>query len=543
MNPAQEQLFKEDDPIRYGEKRYRSNLILPRYMQQKTIDYRLEDDQYKKAYEIILKWIDLEESGKLEKMKETALQGDFFNDIFGHALGYSVFSDNKDRWNLEPAFNVNGGTADGALGFFDKDEKRPQAVIELKGPTVNLDRHRFAGRTPVRQCWDYLYMLPGCPWGIVSNYVSIRLYHRDFTPHAYLLFVLNELKDKDKFRQFYFIFEKSGLLSIRDKKPRAQELLDLTSERQREVGDDLYNSYSNNRINLIQHLTKPPHNKDLEKAIYIAQKLIDRIIFIAFCEDRELLPESSISRAYEKTPPFSQATNPKWQNFLNLFKSIDKGNRKFDISPYNGGLFREDDEVDNLQLNDNWTDFFNNVSRYDFRDEVSVEVLGHLFEKSINDIERIRKGGLLDENIESDKPRMLKSAERKRHGIYYTPPEFTSFIVRKTVGEIIDSRFRGIEKKQKIKLDTAGDKPNKGAAKFWHACLDELKQIKIVDPACGSGAFLIAAYDLLEEKYKEVIDSIGFHEDKLPDKLIDQIPDFILSYNPVSYTHLRAHET
>jgi len=66
------------------------------------------------------------------------------------------------------------------------------------------------------------------------------------------------------------------------------------------------------------------------------------------------------------------------------------------IPPYNGGLFRKDDEVDNLSLDDEWTNFFKNIGDYDFQYEVNVDVLGHLFEKSINDIERIRLGGLFE---------------------------------------------------------------------------------------------------------------------------------------------------
>ncbi len=69
-----------------------------------------------------------------------------------------------------------------------------------------------------------------------------------------------------------------------------------------------------------------PHNKSLDNAIRIAQKLIDRIIFVAFCEDRKLLPENAIRDAWEKVAPFDRVTNPKWQNFLALFDSIDKGN-------------------------------------------------------------------------------------------------------------------------------------------------------------------------------------------------------------------------
>ena len=59
-------------------------------------------------------------------------------------------------------------------------------MIELKGAAANLDRDKFNGRTPVQQCWDYLNALPNCPWGIVSNFVTTRLYHRDKTPLAFL---------------------------------------------------------------------------------------------------------------------------------------------------------------------------------------------------------------------------------------------------------------------------------------------------------------------------------------------------------------------
>jgi len=93
------------------------------------------------------------------------------------------------------------------------------------------------------------------------------------------------------------------------------------------------------RIRLIQHLTGQPHNKSLDQAIPIAQKLIDRIIFVAFCEDRGLLPDKSIFKAWDQLPPFSRVTNPRWQNFLDLFHSIDEGDPNREIPAYNGGLF------------------------------------------------------------------------------------------------------------------------------------------------------------------------------------------------------------
>jgi hypothetical protein len=59
---------------------------------------------------------------------------------------------------------------------------------------------------------------------------------------------------------------------------------------------------------------------------------------------------------------------------------------------------------------------------------LNVDVLGHLFEKSINDIEKVRLGGLFETAVAAAiSPKMTKSPERKKGGIYYTPPEFTRF--------------------------------------------------------------------------------------------------------------------
>ena len=84
----------------------------------------------------------------------------------------------------------------------------------------------------------------------------------------------------------------------------------------------------------------PAHSKSLDEAIRIAQKLVDRIVFVAFCEDRDLLPEKSIARAWDEVPPFSRVTNPRWQNFLNLFRSVDEGNEAHGINGYDGTLLQ-----------------------------------------------------------------------------------------------------------------------------------------------------------------------------------------------------------
>ena len=146
--------------------------------------------------------------------------------------------------------------------------------------------------------------------------------------------------------------------------------------------------YSENRLRLIHHLHLD-HKKGLDQAIFIAQRILDRIIFIAFCEDRDLLPPKCIDRAYQTLPPFSKVTNPRWATSSISSRRLTTGRR---LPPgydrgYNGGLFAKNTDVDDLQLEDEWTNFFRTISTYDFRDEVNVVVLGHIFEKSVAELE------------------------------------------------------------------------------------------------------------------------------------------------------------
>ncbi len=481
----------------------RRSLFIPRLLREEAENKYHQGTEQDKAYTIIEHWADLESQGHLAR-KETSLDAEFLHEIFGDALGYRTVTNSPSDYNLDRAFTIPGtGLVDGALGHFSSNRSvTPIAVIELKSADVNLDRDKSNGRTPVQQCWDYLNALPNCPWGIVSNFVNTRLYHRDKTPHAYEEFTLQGMRDLRRFREFYCLFHRRGLLDESlGKPPRAQILLTLTDQRQREVGDELYRDYNAERHNLIAHLHED-RSFDLDLAIRITQKILDRIIFIAFCEDRELLPSDAIEKAFNDVPPYARVTNPKWQNFLNLFRAVDEGHAKIGLEHgYNGGLFRHDPDVDDLQLDDDWTNFFRQISAYDFRDEVNVDVLGHIFERSITELEKMRVGGLFANNGSSTQPQsaMKKSAERKRFGVFYTPPDFTNFIVQQTVGSVIQERLDDIalnhkgNPKSKAPLERSSD--------HIRECINAIKDINICDPACGSGAFLIAAYDLLEDHY------------------------------------------
>lgn len=562
-------LFEHHERVTTRRIRRQRALFIPKYVRAEGLNQQLAGPAQDRAFEILCRWADLESQGKLHAARETSIDTQFLDQVFGDALGYSVKTKSPNNWQLEQQYPVKDvGKADGALGDFPH-AKCPTVIIELKDARTDLDRDRSNGRTPVQQCWDYLNALPDCHWGIVSNFSLIRLYHKSRGTLNYEEFSLDELRDRDRFNEFFAIFEQGGLLtSTLGQPPRASILLERTKTRQKDVGDELYKKYQFQRLALIEHLMKE-ESKDLDEAIRIAQKILDRIIFIAFCEDRGLLPEESLKDTNRDVRRYSRARNPAWESFLDLFTAIDKGAKgKKEITAYNGGLFADDPAINALDMEgDEWTTGFAGFGDYDFSEEVNVDVLGHLFERSITELEKLRVGGLfaLKANIagangngsngahakkakptrgrkakssppppdDSPLSRMPKSAQRKRFGIYYTPPAFTSLIVERTVDAIVDERFAALAKQHGVDPQARKDQNPKKLLGYWLACLEELKTITVCDPACGSGAFLIRAYDALDAQYKAVAHGIGGsgHDPEAVKALEDSIPDLILRHN------------
>ncbi len=524
-----DKLFDDDNPLALRQKNTEP-LILPRLLDKAGQDEQLEEAA-KAAHPILLRWADLESSGQLaQDTHETQLQGPFCEDIFGKILGYAPVNNPTPDGvhHLEQEFHVPGtGSADAALGHFRQgQDKTPLAVVELKGANVHLDRARSNGRNAVAQCWDYLYALPAdCRWGIVSNFVSFRLYDRTATPARYEHFTLQQLRRFDEFRKFYALFHRKGLIEkTAGQDPRILSLIKQTNDRQREVGDELYAYYSQQRTQLIAHLMAD-HGQPLDMAIEMAQRLFDRIIFIAFCEDRQLLPDNTLRTAHDEVPGFSAVTNPRWQNYKALFRFVDAGSPNHGIPQYNGGLFATH-PVDDLDLDDGpFTTCFRTIGEYDFGQEVNLDVLGHLFERSITEIEKLKETGLFGGDTQKARQyaEMPQSAKRKQLGTYYTPAVLTERIVRYTVDELIDERF--------AKLAEDLNDPDHATPGFWQGCFDILRNLKIVDPACGSGAFLFQAYQAMALRYGEVIDQLIALSIEGAQDLHAQVPTFILNDN------------
>ncbi|MGH6793813.1 MAG: Eco57I restriction-modification methylase domain-containing protein, partial [Methylocella sp.] len=220
-------------------------------------------------------------------------------------------------------------------------------------------------------------------------------------------------------------------------------------------------------------------------------------------------PEKLIHKAWDQKSPFRP--NGAWENFVGLFEAVDKGKPELDIPAYNGGLFAKNAVIDALGLSNFVCENFAKVADYDFSSDVPVSVLGHVFEQSVSDIEKMRA------QAQGQEP--PKTTKRKREGVVYTPGFVTRFIVEETVGKTLNERFGAVLDAHGVVEANSQNGPvyswtPETELAVWRDYRQELRSLTIIDPACGSGAFLIAAFDYLEGEYKRVAERLKALGDK-----------------------------
>ncbi|CAH2574748.1 Modification methylase BstVI [Planktothrix rubescens] len=499
-------------------------------------------DDLLKRHEILQSWIETLKMGTLEEVKETSLQGDFLKDIFQDILGYrSVISGEGKAWEIhaEQTISDGGGFADGALGLFTAIEGKGGKVklqgkiiapIELKSAKNDLDRPAPGRKlSAVEQGWQYANYTENCRWVIVSNYRELRLYQLSKTPAYFERFLLTELEAIANFKKLYYLLCRTNFLP---KTGQQQSVIDRlladSDTAQQEITEQLYQDYHNVRINLVNHFrfTGPKNlpNRD-NVLIEKAQKTLDRILFLAFCQDRGLLPKNTLNNAHDHKDPY----NPRfiWDNYKSVFSWVDKGNEDPPIPGYNGGLFEHDPLLDEqLTVTDPLCTQLKNLTKYDFETEVSVDILGHIFEQSITDLEALKA----KTQTQEFNP---KSGKRKTQGIFYTPAFITQYIVRVALGGYLKQKEDELRDRFQLNITTKTNKKQQKQAEiqFWQTYRDQvLKQTKICDPACGSGAFLIAAFDYLFQDYQRVNQALSSLL-TTPETELERLDTMILTQN------------
>jgi len=457
-----------------------------------TIAFQPTPEQFQAART----WAERARDPAFSREKEVALQGLFKSEIVERVLGYRPFTSGT-AFTVVAEHPAGAGSVDLALGNFDAKSRRVLAPFELKGPkTRDLDAI-MPGRakSPVQQAWDYAIDLPGSKWVLVSNLVEVRLYAFGHGRSTYERFDLARLDEPEELKRLWFLLGADNLLS-----GSTTALLDRSARADRVITDQLYADYKKLRARLIEAMNQNHSALSPITAIEHAQTILDRVLFIAFAEDTGLLPAETIRNALAQQNPF--VATSLWDIFQGLFRAIDQGNAKAGIPAYNGGLFAPHPELDALILSDDLCREFEALASYDFESDVSVEVLGHIFEQSITDIEAMQAKARGEEPPAATK--------KKREGVVYTPAFVTRFIVEETIGRTLAERFAAVlprYARNEGSLASGEDivwRSAKGEREFWESYQSELRSLTVIDPACGSGAFLIAAFDFLAAEYRRV---------------------------------------
>jgi type I restriction-modification system DNA methylase subunit len=478
----------------------------------------------------LAQWAEMIASGRVDSFKERELLPRFLSDFFYGILGYAGPDESPNRYtiSLEKLVEVDGNFADAVIGNFLPSSQQYHIALEGKGPKDPLDRP-FAGRrmSAVDQGYRYAINLP-CDWIIVTSMRQTRLYHKGSDQYTYERFDTERLASDDNLLKEFVFLLGAERVAPQSGQCHLYDLLKASEAHGRELGKAFYIRYADIREDAFEHLRRDNPQAPVHGVLTGAQKILDRILFCAFSEDRGLLPPHSIDKAYEHTDPYNP--RPVWDNFRGLFQAINTGSERLGIPKYNGGLFADDPVVDSLKVSDDICGYFRDLAQFDYRPAyevardaeamkgsklIDVDILGHIFEQSITDLEQLRNE--LDGKVERVGPERHKT-RRKQEGAFYTPAFIARYIIEQALGSAIRDRFEQLRRSheresnrtlQRVLADPNAydlntvNKPQRSALiRFWEAWQHELGSIRILDPACGSGAFLIEAFDQLHAQYQ-----------------------------------------
>ena len=459
------------------------NSVIKRYLAL------LDKEQVTKAWEVYRAYfLNKEIQDNIRSSKEEQFQEGFLRELFVKVLGYTL--------NPSPNFNLiteqkNETDAKKADGAILRDEK-VIGVIELKD-------HKTTDLSHVeRQAFGYKSQHKDTKYVVISNFEKLRFYIDNAVEHIeWNLFALNE----EDFRLLYFCL---AWENISADKPLKAKLESVSNEDH--ITQKLYKDYSAFKREIFADILANNTTKETPKEQILllfrkTQKLLDRLLFIFFAEDCGLLPPNSmveILKQWEQLKEMDEYV-PLYNRIKKYFGYLDTGwqGKKYEIFAYNGGLFKPDEVLDGIKISDEiLAEFTRKLADYDYSTEVDVNILGHIFENSLNEIEEVTA-----QINNGETPTVSK---RKRDGVFYTPQYITKYIVENTVGRLC------AEKKAEMGIDEAeyfADKNRQMATK--KRLLDQLTQyrewllgITICDPACGSGAFLNAALQFLMAEHK-----------------------------------------
>ena len=386
--------------------------------------------------------------GEKREYNEAMTRKDFILPLF-HVLGWDVYNDSIANEVKEEESAVKG-----TVDYSFRLNNIPQFLLEAKAIRVDLDKIEWAEQA-VSYGWNM-----GIEWVILTDFKGIKLFNASWkidTPRPNLELTYKEYLDR--FDDLWLFSKESfeggelekqaGKWGISAKRVDVTEKLanDLIEWRE-ELFRNFYNWNKDSRT-----------EEEIDEAV---QRILDRFIFIRSCEDRKIEPPV----LWQNFQKWSQ--DMRERNFLKILKPVFK---EFD-EKYNSNLFVPHfcEELDTegtpfLKLiNGLYGDVESGV-KYNFA-AIKPDVLGEVYEQYLGHLSQ--KAGKRGED--------LGRTKRKKQGIYYTPTFIVDYIVQNALGPVLDR------------------------CKTIH----DLKKIKILDPACGSGSFLVRAIEAINDRYKKL---------------------------------------
>jgi len=393
-----------------------------------------------KIRELVERYDEVVRDGKIPKFTEADV-GSKFILPFLEALGWNIKNIDEVREQRR--------TLTGPVDYSLNVNGQPKVVVEIKKFSESLDMVRtIRGREEsypeqaIRYAWHMKV-----DWVVLSNFAETRLYYSHvIKPEDGLIFRFKHsdyLKNVDKI----WIFSKesviTGILDTYEKR-RVRRDIDV------EVLGDLFVC----RKILVDSVRKNNPELSKEEVKESVQKILDRILVIRVAEDRGIIGSDSLWKELDSWKSRGLPT-PFMRSLKSLFRDFD------DV--YNSKLF-EKHPCEDLKLdNDVLEKVITALYKYNF-DLISADVLGAIYEDYIGHILQEAEKGI---DIVKD------YGTRKEAGIYYTPTRVVEYIVRKALGPSLEAKTP-----------------------------EQVSMIKVLDPACGSGSFLIKAFDFFKEYYE-----------------------------------------
>ena len=471
-----------------------NDLFNPKTIKRLCDDVKLSSKQEHAAKE----WLRLLDASELEDERKNYLK--FATIVLDRMLGYPITEIDFETDHVEFQFRDVDG--------------RNMLCFEAKGTSTKdlfAPQHRGNDRrSTVQQTWGYMGDI-NLEYGICTNYRYFVLITKQNGTSKYHEFDFASIgREKEKIKEFVGIFSKKSIIDDRF----VQKLEKESIVEEREFTKEFYKLFHETRLMMIKSFQK--NNVARNDAIHYTQIYLNRLIFMFFAQDHGFIKNKLFTtRVTEVLNSILISEHSKMvsDEILGLFQAMNAGSDRLDVFGFNGGLFEKtisptvfftdleeasffDDVRQNTRLKikpdkatkiiiNKYQDQLNPIivnllmmDSFDFTTEVNVNILGHVFEQSISDLEELREE---------------KTSKKKIEGIYYTPEYITDYICRNTIIPC---------------LSKSGTNSAQDLIKEYEDDLDELenrfKAIKILDPACGSGAFLVKAVDILLEIYKEI---------------------------------------